>query len=161
MFREHLHNIQVALLIRPANRGSLDTIIVQELRRSVCTVDRITFSVKDTARLQQVDLALSGTRRNKDVLLRNTVAYSDHSGKQSLVKIITDTTNLTCRAHIDTQYRIRFVQTGKRELGSLNADPVDIKRALVRFRIRSVEHDLRRCLDEITLQDFRYEWEAT
>ena len=37
---EHIHDVQITFLIRPANGGCLDSIIVQELGGSVRTIDR-------------------------------------------------------------------------------------------------------------------------
>ena len=49
---EHIHDVQITFLIRPANGGCLDSIIVQELGGSVRTIDRVTLGIQHPARLQ-------------------------------------------------------------------------------------------------------------
>ena len=50
---EHIHDVQITFLIRPANGGCLDSVIVQELGGSVRTIDRrVTLGIQHATRLQ-------------------------------------------------------------------------------------------------------------
>ena len=55
---EHIHDVQLAYLVGPADGDRLHAVIVQELGRPVRSVNRVTFRVEHPARIQQVDLAL-------------------------------------------------------------------------------------------------------
>ena len=49
---EHIHDVQITFLIRPANCGCLDSVVVQELGGSVRTIDRVTLGIQHATRLQ-------------------------------------------------------------------------------------------------------------
>ena len=46
---EHIHDVQITFLIRPANCGCLDSVVVQELGGSVRTIDRVTLGIQQPA----------------------------------------------------------------------------------------------------------------
>ena len=110
---EHIHDVQVALFVRPANCCRRDAVFIQEFSRSSRSVDVVTFDCQHMARFQQFSLALGGTGRNQYVLLRDSISDSDHGRKQCFVEVVADAAYFTCRAHIYAQYRVGLMQTGE------------------------------------------------
>ena len=90
-----------------------------------------------------------------------TISCGNQGVQHSLVQVVAQAANLTGRTHVNAQYGVGILQTCKRELAGLYANAVDIELRLVWARVGGIQHNLRSCLDEVALQNLRYEGERT
>ena len=94
-------------------------------------------------------------------MLGDAVACGNHRIEQCLVEIVAETSHLTGRRHVYTQYWVSILQTGKGELRSLDTDAVDVKLALSRNLIGSIKHDAGSRINEVALENLAHEGERT
>ena len=161
MLRDEIHHVVLTVLVRPSHSRSLHTVIIEELGGACRGVDGVALLGQLLGRLKQTYLTLGTTRRDEHGILRNRITRGNQRVEHSLVEVIAQTAYLTRRAHIHTQNGIGILQTCERELRGLHTDAIDIELALFGLLIRCIEHDLRGSLDEVALQDLRYEGERT
>ena len=146
--------------VRPAHTCGLHAVLGEEFLRSAGRIDLVAVVLQHLAGVQQVHLRTGIARGDHHGLFRNTVPDRNHRRQQRFAEIVADATHFAGRRHIHAEHRVGIVQPRERELRRLHADPVDIEIRVVRFFVRSVEHDPRRGLDEVAFQHLRHEREA-
>lgn len=98
---------------------------------------------------QQLHLLLVGTDREENVLLGHLHPGRDQRLEVSLVLVLSETGDLSCRRHLDTQDRIRSGKSTETELRNLDSDVVLGHLDLGVRSDRDVEHDLGGELDSV------------
>ena len=94
-------------------------------------------------------------------MLRNLVADRKHRLEDGLVEIVADTADLARGSHIHAQDRIGVAQAGEGELRGFHADIRQFEGVDSGSLRVLAEHTAHGQVDEIQLQDFRHEGEAT
>ena len=114
-----------------------------------------------TGSIEHVGLLLGTTRAQQDGLLGNTMTHTQHRLQQRRIGIVTDTTHLACRRHIDTQHGVGLLQAVERELRGLDAHIVEVEEVLRGLFYGQPQHHLRGKVDEVEFQNFRHKGERT
>ena len=88
------------------------------------------------------------------------MTYRQHALQYRLVIIFSDTPHFTGGRHVHSQHGVCFQQPGKRELGSLHADIIQIEHRFVQFLYVFTQHNTGRHLYKIVFQNLRYKRET-
>ena len=69
VLRDEVHDAEVSLFVWPASRDSLDAVVVEELRRTVRSIDGVALALQTLARFEQIHLALGSTDETRTFFL--------------------------------------------------------------------------------------------
>ena len=133
-------------------------------KRFVCTTrckEFVSLIHQHTGRIHHIGFLFHCSRRQQNILLRNTIAHGKHRFEYGTGSIHSDTTHFTGRSHIYSQHRIGLLQAVEGELGSLDSHIIQFEEILFRFLYRQTEHYFRCQLDKVDLQHFADKRERT
>ena len=98
-----------------------------------CCEEVVAFRCQHLGGIQHGHFLFRCTRREQNILFRDTETDGKHTFQNSLGNIVTDTPDLARRSHIDTQNGIGLLQAVEGELGSFDTYIIQIEFVLIRF----------------------------
>ena len=100
---------------------------------SLCGEDVVSVVGKHLCGIEHVGLLFGGAGRKQDVLLGNTVPYTQHGLEECGACIFAKASHLSGRSHVHTEYGVGFLEAVEGELAGLDAHIVKVEDALCRF----------------------------
>ena len=158
-----VEHVRFLLRIGPVKHFGLNAVVGKESSRAACGVEFVALRLEHLRSLEQFNLRFRRTRRDEHSLVRrrNAVTDREHTLQQCLVVVVADAGRLARRSHIDTQNRVGFEQTRKRELRRFDTHIVDVgERLAVRLHLFA-QHYLCGHSDEVEFGDFRHKRETS
>ena len=96
----------------------------------------------------------------QDALLWDAVTYREHALEKGSGWFISETSHLTCRGHIDTEYGVGLLEAVERKLRGFDTHIIKVEETLVWLLYRQTEHYFSGKFNEIDLQYLANEWEG-
>ena len=141
-------------------QGVGDAVVCEIARGAGCGEEVETIVTEQGRSGEHLCLLFAVSGGEQDVLLGNAMTDRQHGFEQGCAGVFAETADFAGGGHVHTKHGVCLLQTVEGELRSLDANIVQIEKALRRFLDGKSEHDAGGEFDEVNLQHLADEGEG-